>query len=419
MSNSNISYSDAVIQQCSGFPGNYSTAEACSLLGGVGYVIQYNYTALHVSPMYQVLADEALAREAINNDDITIQLTIDPLPITQHEASLGAAQDATTAWFLVVLSFPFIAGAFATFVVNERQTKAKHLQTVAGVEPSSYWIATYLWDTMNYQIPLWVTVILMFAFGIDVLTTTKQGVVSGVIVTLFLYGPASAAFTYCVSFAFTSAALCNIVVIITGFLIALGGPLAAFILILIGNDPANPQQNLIDAANILTWILRFIPAFNLGKGLFNAINISVFTVLEGTEVSAWSEPVLLYEVIFLAWESVVYLWLAILLDKWSTNPRAVAIWRKFTGCFRCSCLFGRGMNSPNEAVLSLPDDDDVLNEQDRVLTGGANNDLIVVSQLTKQYDDGKLAVNNLSFGVPPGECFGLLGINGTSSSLTC
>jgi ABC-type multidrug transport system ATPase subunit len=48
-----------------------------------------------------------------------------------------------------------------------------------------------------------------------------------------------------------------------------------------------------------------------------------------------------------------------------------------------------------------------------VLSGGANNDLIVLSQLTKQYDDGKLAVNNISFGIPPGECFGLLGINGT------
>jgi ABC-type multidrug transport system fused ATPase/permease subunit len=409
----NVSFTEAVIQQCRTNPGSYSSVEACTRFGGVGYVVQYNYTAVHVAPLYQVLADEALVREALNDDNITIQLTIDPLPVTQVEDSYGAAQDATTAWFLVVLSFPFIAGAFATFVVNERQSKAKHLQTVAGVEPSAYWISTYLWDVLNYQIPMWITVILMFAFNIEVLTTSKQDVVSGVIVTLFLYGPASAAFTYCVSFAFTSAALCNVVVIIVGFLIAMGGPLATFILTLIGNDPANKQQNLIDAANILTWILRFFPAFNLGNGLFRAINISVVTYFEGAEVSAWSGPVLLYEVIFLAWESIVYLVLAIYLDKWSTNPRAVSIWRKTTGCFRCRCLFGKGTSAPNKATLALPDDDDVLREQDRVLSGGANNDLIVLSQLTKQYDDGKLAVNNISFGIPPGECFGLLGINGT------
>lgn len=55
----------------------------------------------------------------------------------------------------------------------------------------------------------------------------------------------------------------------------------------------------------------------------------------------------------------------------------------------------------------------MIEEQERVLNGKANDDLIVLNQLTKRYDDGKLAVNNMSFGIPPGECFGLLGINGT------
>jgi hypothetical protein len=85
----------------------------------------------------------------------------------------------------VVLSFPFISGAFGSFIVAERQSKAKHLQTVAGVEPAAYWLSTYLWDTMNYQIPLWIVVAMMFAFDVEVLTTTSQDVVSGVIVIRF------------------------------------------------------------------------------------------------------------------------------------------------------------------------------------------------------------------------------------------
>lgn len=60
----------------------------------------------------------------------------------------------------------------------------------------------------------------------------------------------------------------------------------------------------------------------------------------------------------------------------------------------------------------LPDDEDVLSEQVRVLSGGANDDLIVLSELTKIYGTGKVAVNNLSLAIPPGECFGLLRING-------
>lgn len=65
-----------------------------------------------------------------------------------------------------------------------------------------------------------------------------------------------------------------------------------------------------------------------------------------------------------------------------------------------------------DVSTAIPDDDDVVAEQERVQNGDANDDVIVLSGLTKQYDDGKLAVNNLSFGIPPGQCFGLLGING-------
>ena len=122
-----------------------------------------------------------------------------------------------------MVSFPFIGGAFGSFVVHEKSSKAKHLQTVAGVEPSAYWLSTYLWDTINYQIPLWVTIILMFMFDVDILTTSNRGVFSGKAAILFLFGPALAGFTYCVSFAFKSASSCNVFIITSGFLIGMGG----------------------------------------------------------------------------------------------------------------------------------------------------------------------------------------------------
>ena len=95
-----------------------------------------------------------------------------------------------------MLSFPFIAGTFGSFVVQERMSKAKHLQTVAGVKPSAYWMSSFLWDVMNYQFPLWIVVILMFALGIDAFTTQENDVRSATITMLVLFGPAVAGFTY-------------------------------------------------------------------------------------------------------------------------------------------------------------------------------------------------------------------------------
>lgn len=122
---------------------NYTTIEDCQNFQGVGFVVQYNFTGLHTGPLYQSLADQALARYASNDPAIVIKTTIAPLPITQLETSFGQAEDAFLAWFLVslsillpgivllfglflnnscfflfqmVLSFPFIAGSFAVFV---------------------------------------------------------------------------------------------------------------------------------------------------------------------------------------------------------------------------------------------------------------------------------------------------------------
>lgn len=408
-----ISYNDAVMANCMENIADFKflTVDDCRRLLGLGYVIQYNFTALHVSPLFQVLADEAIVREGTGNPDINIQAKIAPLPITKVEESFGDAEDSFLAWFLSVFGFPFIGAAFASFVVAERESKAKHLQTVAGVHASAYWISTFIWDFLNYQIPMWITVMLMFGFDVNTLTTTRSDVLSGVIAIMLLYGSASAGFAYCVSYGFKSPAICSIVIILSGFLIGMGGPMTIFVLRLIGNDLESPKKNLLDAADILAWCLRWFPSFCFGQGLFSAINVEIYRFFEqDPNLSVWHKSVLLYDVIALGVQTIVYLGLAVALDIGSSKPCVMAVWQSIVDIITLRWLTGSGGGI--DITIALPDDDDVLAEQDRVLRGEANNDLIVVNQLTKIYSNGKVAVNNLSLGIPPGECFGLLGING-------
>jgi ATP-binding cassette, subfamily A (ABC1), member 3 len=395
-------YSDSVFEACidKAATSNYTTANHCSKFDGVGYLVAYNFTAFHISPTLQAVATEALARHALNTNDFTVDATIGPLPLTSREAGIAESEDAFTAWFLVVLGFPFIAGAFATFVVQERESKAKHLQTVAGVEPWAYWVSTYLWDVLNYFIPMLLTIVFMFSFDVGVLTTTDRGIVGGIIVTLLLYGPASASFTYCLTFGFSSASLCNVVVIISGFLFGMGGPLTVFILEIIGNDLEDPNPKLLKVADILSWILRLHPSFCLGRSIFYGINIEILDFFyEGID-TVWVGKGMLYDVIFLAWESVIYLAIAVHLDKLSSNPSAVARGAAFLRLFTFVCE--RGNESDSDTTNVLAEDSDVVEEQNRILNGEANSDLIVISELTKVYSNGKKAVNNLSFGIPHG-----------------
>jgi len=400
----NRSYSESVQKAC-----NISLINAtydCSVYEGLGYVVNTNFTALHASVLFQTLADEAIIRTALESNDYDIKTTIHPLRITDLENGIQQGTDAFSAWFLLVLSFPFITGSFASFVVQERMSKAKHLQTVAGVKPEAYWLATYLWDIINYQFPLWIVVILMYAFNVDAFITKDNGVAGGTIVTLIFFGPAAAGFTYIISFLFKSPSSASTFSITFNFFIGLVGPVASLILLVTDQKSASRAVN---------WSLRIFPSFSFGKALLFASNIDVLNlVFGGDNLDVWSSEILLIEVIFLIVQSVLYISFAIWIDKLSTKPRVAQIIHSFTHPKWCA----RSLPSTS-SILTPEGDEDVIAENERIISGGAIDDLILADNLIKKYlKNGKVAVNKLSFGIPPGQCFGLLGINGAGKTTT-
>jgi len=409
-------FDENAIETCAGNPGSYMTTEQCGQFGGIGYIVNYNFTSLHSSLLYQATADEALLRHYRNDNDYKISATIWPLPITKVEEQFTMASNSFSAWFLLVLSFPFIAGSFAIFIVTERESKAKHLQTVAGVKPSAYWLSTYFWDIMNYQIPLWTVIILMYLLDIQSFITTEREAASSTFALLVLFGPAAAGFTYIVCFFFKSPSLANLFVIVFNFFIGMAGPTVCLVLRLIAADVENPKPHLKTAAVAVEWILRTVPSFCLGKGLLYSINIDFFEFVEAKPLTVWSPTIALYEVIFLGLESVLYIFITIQIDILSTKPKSGILLKKLTDFLTFKWLFGNQEQTYGTDLTA--EDEDVIAENERVHEGRADNDLIVLNRLSKVYQNKKRAVDHMSLGIPPGECFGLLGINGAGKTST-
>ena len=81
--------------------------------------------------------------------------------------------------------------------------------------------------------------------------------------------------------------------------------------------------------------------------------------------------------------------------------------------------------SPSPKAFDSPrreEDEDVAKERRRVEEGRADQDKVVIRDLTRVYKKkgtGKsgrfTAVDGLTLGIKPGECFGLLGVNGAGT----
>lgn len=63
---------------------------------------------------------------------------------------LTTAVDAVVA-VCVIFAMSFIPASFVLYLIQERVNKAKHLQFVSGVSPTTYWLTNFLWDIVSVR----------------------------------------------------------------------------------------------------------------------------------------------------------------------------------------------------------------------------------------------------------------------------
>ncbi|XP_045398553.1 phospholipid-transporting ATPase ABCA7 isoform X3 [Lemur catta] len=321
-----------------------------------------------------------------------------PLNLTKQqlsEVALMASSVDVLVSICVVFAMSFVPASFTLVLIEERVTQAKHLQLIGGLPPTLYWLSNFLWDMCNYLVPVSIVVLIFLAFQQKAYVAPAN--LPALLLLLLLYGWSITPLMYPASFFFSVPSTAYVVLTCINLFIGINGSMATFVLELFSD------QKLQEVSQILKRVFLIFPHFCLGRGLIDMVrNQAMADAFERLGDKQFQSP--------LRWEVV------------GKNLLAMAVQGPLF-LFFTLLLQHRNHLRPRPKLRSLPplgeEDEDVAYERERVVQGATQGDVLVLMNLTKIYHGQRMpAVDRLCLGIPSGECFGLLGVNGAGKTST-
>uniref|UniRef100_A0A8C6U9Y3 ABC transporter domain-containing protein n=1 Tax=Neogobius melanostomus TaxID=47308 RepID=A0A8C6U9Y3_9GOBI len=316
-----------------------------------------------------------------------------PLNLTKEQlnfvAIVATANDVVVS-ICVIFAMSFIPASFVLFLIQERVSKAKHLQFVSGVNPTIYWLANFAWDTCNYIIPCLIVIIIFLCFQTKAYVSPPN--LPALILLLIFYGWSITPMMYPASFVFSVPSTAYVVLTCVNLFIGINGSVATFVMELLDNDAITRVND------ILKQVLLIFPHFCLGRGLIDmAKNQAMATIFSGFGEDRFKNP--------LGWDMVGKNLCAMCIQGAVMFAVTILIQYKF---------FCKPRLVTRKSVSVEEEDIDVAKERARIYGGKAQNDLLRICDLTKVHNPYLIKL----YSSRVCQCFGLLGINGAGKTTT-
>ncbi|CAN0348380.1 unnamed protein product [Pylaiella littoralis] len=367
--------------------------------------IHSNYSALHSSPVYLNQINSAILRMLSNDETLSIKTVMHPMPETAEEEEQVDFIQTFYVILFTIMAFSFVPAAWIMYIVREKETKCKHQQIVSGVSLEAYWFSSYVWDFVSYLIPMSFAIILFKAAGVS--TLFDNGAVKALVLLFLLFGLSMVPYTYLGSFLFSSHSKAQNLWLFHNFVMGILGPVA---ISFISNAKKEVKETLL-------FVLRLFPQVSFSFALivlgFNNAIQSGGDDDFNEDFNPFSEEIR-KSLIYMACETVIYSALVLLVQRLSAGGSCLSgLAGKATVAVSTHSL------NPQHLGEGESLDEDVAREAERVGRGGGDGDAIKIDSVTKVYPTSfgaKVAVKSTSLGIPKGQCFGLLGINGAGKS---
>ena len=293
--------------------------------------------------------------------------------------------------------------------------QARRLQLSAGVSKSILWAGHYVFDVACFLLASACCAIVFSAFGLPAYTGHNFSAMMALIV---LYGLATTPIMYLAAAWFSVPATAYVTMVVANITIGLTTTLATFVL-----DFFEFVPSLVHTNTALKTLFLFFPQFCLGRSVLDVARneysyqyerIDALLVNDDPPVfaSPWAWDIAGRGIILLALHSLA--WTALLLA--STHAKSIASYVTSRLLSRAPALSVAADDGMALLDPAASDDGDDLSHD----SGVSVQDLHIEYRKTRfcRKASGTKAVRGISFDARPGQCFGLLGLNGAGKSST-
>ncbi|XP_058829413.1 glucosylceramide transporter ABCA12-like [Topomyia yanbarensis] len=363
------------------------------------HFVWYNNKGYHSMPIWLNMLDSAILKAELENNTYNIHTINHPLKIEEDELTVSSIlQQVADAGIslIILLSFSLVLAGASVYIVNERTRGEKMQQRLAGVKLRHYWGVAYLWDAMIFLIAVALAVVVFLAFGIPVFVDKDQ--LGGICLLLVFYGFASIPAIHLFEKLFNDASFANMSLFCLNVITALGT-----LTIIILFDILGESEMTEHIRNVLNRVFLILPQHALADGLIelskNYIQAEIF---KRYYINTYKSPLDLLQPHLIVLAAMGVLFMAI-------NS---AVERKVLQRF---FLAVEASQMPVYELQTVDSEEIVMNGNGKKKSFTADQ-ILSVDRLTKRYRQGDTVVNDVSFQIHYGECFGLLGTNGAGKS---
>jgi ABC-type multidrug transport system ATPase subunit len=401
----------------------YGAAEVGGTQDVRNVTMWFRARAYHAVPVFTNLFNNARFR-MLGYTDTKLNAWNHPLPksqaVMEEEMSSNnqAFVDLTVA-ITVLLAMGFIPASFVVYLVHEKASSGKHQQLLTGVSPTMYWLSSYCWDILNYLCPLIICFLIFVVFNVDAYSGRNA---PAIFMLLLSYGVCMTPAMYCLEPLFSVPSTAYVCLICLNIFTGTISVMATAVLDMVQEEEKDLKPINVFFKAVFPWIL---PNYSLGRGMIDiATNhyqnyaYDEFGVCLHEKGTLCIRNPMVYDVV-----GRHLMCLFLMTPAW-LGLRMFIEW----GC--CTRKLRKGLAMQQGVESSTSPDEAVQKEAERItaaMTNGKPSDSLILTNLAKTFRKQRAcccrrrvpatrAVRGLNVGVPGGECFGLLGVNGAGKT---